>query len=177
MPSGLAIEHDLGVVDNASDAPIIEMTTKTSRQVLNVVFVVACAVAGVTAGDVSPWVGLLSGSVLMVGAFRDYIRVEDGVLFRRTIKGWDPPMVLATVQKVEVCRMAGLKDYPHTVVFLVGEDGTRRTVSLRWWTNWQPLLAAITAAVTTPVPGQPGLLTWRPDVDEGTRRRLAPYLP
>ncbi len=95
-----------------------------------------------------------------VATWRNYIRVEDGALYRRDVTRWHPPLLLDPLVDVELCR--GGKHFALHLM-LTDRFGTFQMNSLRWWANGRELLTLIASAAV-------GL-----HLDARTTRRLGRY--
>ena len=150
-------------------------------QIANVVFWLMCLYLTVT----RPWTkanwfapfGAFAWAGVAADAVRSRLRVEDHVLYRHGIRGWDHFVDLDRLTDVRLARVWEFKEpYPHLELHISDIDGHGATISLRWWTNWQPLLEAVAKAVSADSAGQRGAIVWTIDLDEKTRWRLASYL-
>jgi hypothetical protein len=141
-------------------------------RVLFPVLAIACLVAGVAGERV-----VLGGLAVIaacgaIAAWRDYARVDRGVLYERGPVRWHRPVVLSDVTEVALHYKTWLKDLPHRELWLWSDEGHYLTiVSLRWWANWRPFVAAIVDAISEP--GPYNSRTWAVKIDGKSARRLA----
>lgn len=157
------------------DAPL-EMRPKVVWRVVNPAVGVLFAVAGMASGGPRAWIGGLTFAVLGAAAFRGYIRVQDGVLYRRGTFRWHPPFALDDLTDVAIQRVWYSTIYPHLELRIFDSDRNVETVSLTWWSNWESLAAIVALTASEPTIEQPDHREWRLDLDHRTRRWLDPYL-
>ena len=69
--------------------------------------------------------------LLATAAWRQYARLEDGVIFERGVFRWYPPLLLGEVEEVSLHYEMAPKDIPHRVLRLWTDHGPR-AFSLRW---------------------------------------------
>jgi hypothetical protein len=111
--------------------------------------------------------GLLGGTL---AAWRDYIRIEDGVVYERRAFRWRKPMLLSEVVAVSLHYEMFGRELPHRELRLWS---THRllAISLWWWSHHRPFLEAVRSYLSEPGPPGQGR-SWKVEAGVKTRRRL-----
>lgn len=132
--------------------------------------------AAISWGDWQILLGCATSWMATAQAYREFVRVEDGVIYRRGLWRWSNPMRLEALESVELHRVWGIREpYKHLEIDLVTNDGQWMGFSLRWWSQTEDLLRVVAAAALDPVNDASDRRRWRLDVDPETNRRLAAY--
>jgi hypothetical protein len=132
--------------------------------------------AAISWGGWQLWLGCATSWTATAQAYREFVRVEDGVIYRRGLWRWSNPMRLEALESVELHRVWGIREpYKHLEIDLVTNDGQWMGFSLRWWSQTEDLLRVVAAAALDPVNDASDRRRWRLDVDPETNRRLAAY--
>jgi hypothetical protein len=145
-------------------------------RVLTPLLVAGCSTGAIASGEWEFWLCAAVWLFVSATSYREFVRVEDGVIYRREMFGWSEPFSVAAVSTVELRRVwGGREPFKHVELCLVAGDARRMTFSLRWWNGVGQLLRMVAEVASEPVGDQLGRRQWRLDLDEETRRRLAPY--
>jgi hypothetical protein len=154
-----------------------EMRPKQIWGWLNAAIAIWSAVEAVAKGG---WFFIVAAAfygLMAMFAFRSYIRVEGGVLYRRALWGWYPPLDLQRLTSVGLTRTFAAKEpYPHLELSLADEDGHEQSLSLRWWSNWPELATAVARSVSDTSSDDQQRREWLLDLDPKTRTRLQHFL-
>jgi hypothetical protein len=131
------------------------------------------AVGWLALPDQSRWslylvpIGLL---VTALAAWRDYVRIEEGVIYERGLVRWARPQLLSEVTSISLHYETFGRDLPHRELRLWSSHGLV-LISLRWWSNHKPFLDAVRSYLSGPGPPGQGRI-WKVKIDAKTRRRL-----
>jgi hypothetical protein len=142
--------------DGGDSEQVIVMRAKLVWRLLSGGLVACWTCAAIAAAS---WTGVVAAVVfaaLVVSPFRGFIRIEDGVLYRRGVLRWYAPLDLTRLTEVRLLRMwQGREPYPNLELLLVDRDNKRQYISLRWWSNWEPLVTLVALAVSEPDADRP----------------------
>jgi hypothetical protein len=119
-------------------------------------------------------VGAVVAAGFSLAAFLAYIRVDDGVMYRRRWRTWYDPIDLHRLRHVRLERRPSREPFMQRMeLHLRDADDHRQTISLRWWGGSVYLLALIGRLVLDPTVAE-GLAAsnGRLDLDGRTRDRL-----
>ena len=126
------------------DAASRVMRPKLSWRVLLPVLFVLGTLSVVAWGGFFRWSGTAVLGALTVSAYRGYVRIEDGVLYRRGTLRWYPPFRLESLATVALHREWDFRlPFPHLVLSLKSMDGPFMELSLRWWSDSDELVRII----------------------------------
>jgi hypothetical protein len=103
-------------------------------------------------------------------AWREFTRLEDGVIYQRGVLRWRKPVILSEVTSVSLHYESDGRDLPHREMQLWWSHGVTY-VSMRWWSNAKPFLRAVMTELTEPNP-QGRRRIWKVEADAKTRSRL-----
>ena len=133
-------------------------------------------IAAISWGGWQVWLGCAVLWMKAAQAYREYIRVDDGVIYQRGLWRWSEPLRLKTLDSVCFHRVWGFREpYKYLEITLATADSHRLSITLRWWSQTEELLQAVAAAVLDPAADACGHRRWRIPVDDETNRRLAHY--
>jgi hypothetical protein len=122
------------------------------------------------------WVGVVAFGAMVPAAFRSTIHVEDDVLYRRLLLGWEPlSLDLRQLERVAFRRSVAMGQPLGMHLLLVDRDRHAQVISLLWWSNWEELAALVARAVLTRQDSASGGLVSMIDIDRASGRRLAAY--
>ena len=134
------------------------------------------AIAAVAYVFVSPtfvsFVLAVVGVGLAVTAAIARLEVAGGVLRRRRVTGWGPPLDLRQVNRVRLhYEVRYWRDFPHRVLRLAAPD-REEYISLRWWKRSRDLLATLRIELSAPGATSVSHRIWTIDIDEDSERRI-----
>jgi hypothetical protein len=110
------------------------------------------------------------GGAMSVAAWRAYLRLEDGMLFQRTLLRRMAPFPLADVRAVTFHDEVTLGRFPHRELRL-WTDRDARFIDIGWWHDWRPFASAVVDELSTEHADGTGR-TWRVEIDRRSRERL-----
>lgn len=122
------------------------------------------------------WIALLLWGAVVLDAWREYVRVEDLVLYRRGAVFWSLPVDLRRLASVELVREWGRPLYKYLVLRVVDLDGNRQTIHPWLWSGSKALLRLVAEAASEPSPVHQGERVWRLETNRKTRQRLANHV-
>jgi hypothetical protein len=140
----------------------------------NLALAIVLLLVGVLGNQPGDVVGAAVAAPFSLAAFLAYIRVDDGVLFRRRWRTWHDPIDLHRLRHVRLERRPSREPFMQRMeLHLRDADCHEQTISLRWWGGSVYLLALIGRLVLDPsvaegLAASNGVL----DLEPKTRERL-----
>jgi hypothetical protein len=140
----------------------------------NLALAIVLLLVGVLGNQPADVVGAAIAAAFSLAAFLAYIRLDDGVLYRRRWRTWYDPIDLHRLRQVRLERNDSKEVIvPRLELHLRDADGHQQTISLRWWGGSVYLLALIGRLVLDPTVAE-GLAASNGvlDLEPKTRKRL-----
>jgi len=162
--------------DATAGGPAIDMRPKWVWARACALTTVASLASAADGGGWTTWLGVVLFGWWTAAAIRSRIRVEDDVLYRRGLVGWEPlPLDLRRLDRAALRRSVALGQPLGMHLLLVDRDRHEQVISLLWWSNWEPLAALVARTVLTRPDGASGGLVTSIHIDRASGRRLAAY--
>jgi hypothetical protein len=143
--------------------------------------VVAVSFAGVLLVLAVAWSDWIVASLsiyatgMAIASLRSFARVEDWVVYRRTLFHWSEPMLLENVTSVSLEPRWGPPLDRHIELGLTARDGARMVFELRWWSNSEAFIRVVALAIRNTLPDQPTERQWSVDLSKESQKRLSAF--